>query len=65
MFKDKKIMAGGGGVFPAAVWFYIKPNYNDPPPPGVPPPAPGIAASPRPTVILGKPLPAGGGHGGG
>ncbi|HMO94571.1 MAG TPA: flagellar basal body-associated FliL family protein [Tepidiformaceae bacterium] len=65
MFKDKKIMAGGAVLFAAAFWFYIKPNYMDPPAVVIPPSAEEIAASPRPTVILGKPLPAGGGHGGG
>ncbi len=63
MLKDKKIMAGGAVLFAAAFWFYIKPNYMDAAPPVIPPSAEEIAASPRPTVILGKPIPAvSGGH---
>lgn len=65
MLKDKKILAGGAVLFAAAFWFYIKPNYMDPPPAAVPPTAEEIAASPRPTVKLGAGAPAAGGHGGG
>ena len=55
MFKDKKILAGGAVLFVAAFWFYIKPNYMDaaPPPPAT---EEEIQASPRPTVILGRPV---------
>lgn len=67
MLKDKKIMAGGAVLFVAAFWFYIKPNYMDPPPVTIPPTAEEIAASPRPTVKLGgaAPVVESGGHGGG
>ncbi len=58
MFKDKKVLAGGAVLFAAAFWFYIKPNYMDPKPPVVYT-AEQIAEAPRPTVILGKPIPGG------
>jgi flagellar protein FliL len=51
MFKNKKLLAGGGVFLLAAFWFYIKPNYMDAKP------APAyteaqIAAAPRPTLKL-------------
>lgn len=56
MFKDKKILAGGAVLFAAAFWFYIKPNYMDAKPAPVYT-AEQVASAPRPTVILGKPIP--------
>jgi flagellar protein FliL len=53
VLKDKKILAGGAVLFVAAFWFYIKPNYMDAKVPVVYTEEQ-IAASPRPTVILGK-----------
>jgi len=53
MLKDKKVLAGGAVLFLAAFWFYIKPNYMDAKP-APPITQEQIAASPHPTVMLGK-----------
>jgi hypothetical protein len=53
VFKDPKILAGGGVLLVAAFWFYIKPNYMDSKPPPVYTEEQ-IAESPHPTVILGR-----------
>jgi flagellar protein FliL len=49
MFKNKKILAGGGVFLLAAFWFYIKPNYMDAKPVPVYTEEQ-IAAAPRPTL---------------
>ena len=62
--KDKKVLAGGAVLFIAAFWFYIKPNYMDAKP-APPVTQEQIESSPKPTVILGRVVVAGAGHGGG
>ncbi len=51
--KDKKVLIGGGLLFLAAFWFYIKPNYLDSKP-AVVFTQEQIAGAPRPTLFIGK-----------
>jgi flagellar basal body-associated protein FliL len=54
MLKDKKVLAGAAVLLVAVFWFYIKPNYMDAKA-AVPPTAEEIAASYKPTIVLGQP----------
>ena len=54
MMKDKKVLAGGAVLFVALFWFFIKPQFLDAKP-VIPPTAEEIAASYKPTIVVGRP----------